>query len=127
MTNTDLTEEQQRAQDHPPAWSEVFGEEDPGYAFQDQPPINQSAKAHAQRRRAKDQEARHEQNMQQLVAAARLEDDQAAHEQVMRLISKGQDIPPVLAEQAMRYQRQQGELRMSSAQLIAARARRGRG
>jgi hypothetical protein len=95
--------------------------------FLDQPGIPKSAHRMSQRRHASDAAQRHEQNLQQLQAAQRLQKDQAAHDEVMRKISRGEDIPPALAEQAMRYQRQQGELRMSSAQLIAARARRARG
>jgi hypothetical protein len=129
MSNTDIEPTaQELAQDHPPSWSEVFDDlgDMAAYAPVDQPPINKSAKQHAQRRQAKDQEQRHEQNLHQLQAQAQAQKDEAAHAEVMRLISAGQDISPALAEAAMRWQRQQGGLGQSTAQTIAARALRGR-
>lgn len=120
---TDLDQETALRQ-RPRSVAEDLGENVILDPFQDQPKVNATAKAHAGRRLARDQEQRHSQNMQQLQASARRQKDQAAHDEVMRKISRGEDIPPALAEQAMRYQRQQGELRMSTAQLLAARARR---
>jgi hypothetical protein len=121
--NTDIEPTaQELAQDHPPSWSQVFDDlgDMAAYAPVDQPPINKSAKQHAQRRQAKDQEQRHEQNLHQLQAQARAQKDEAAHEQVMQKISRGEDIPPALAEAAMRHQRQQGGLGLSTAERLSA-------
>jgi hypothetical protein len=126
MSNT--TEEptaQELAQDHPPSWSEVFNDlgDQAAYTPQDQPAPpgpRSSARRHAGRVAQGQHEARHEQNMAQLQTAARRQQDAQASAEVLRRIAKGQDISPALAEQAMRHQREQGGLGLSTAERLSA-------
>jgi hypothetical protein len=83
----------------------------------DQFGIPASAQQHAQRRKANDKEQRHSQNLAQLRADERHRGDEAAHEQAMVFISRGEDVPPALAERAMRWSRSQGQLPPTSQRL----------
>jgi hypothetical protein len=114
----------------PRSVAEDMGEDviDRGYNV-DQFGIPASARQHAQRRKANDAAQRDQQNQNQLQAEARHQADAAAHDQAMVFISRGETVPPALAEQAMRYSRSQGGLGPTSTRLAApalARMRRER-
>ena len=96
-------------------------------AFTDQPTIPKSAKQHAQRMQQGRAEAAHRRDLAQLHIAHSREADEQAHAEVMRRISKGLDISPKLAEAAMRHQRQQGALGLSTAQQLAMGRTRAQG
>jgi hypothetical protein len=108
----------------PRSTAEDFGENVNTPLFTDDTRPGKTAKLHASRVRAGEAEARHDANMRQLQDRNRRLRDAEAAEEVQRRISKGQDISPALAEAAMRHERRQGGLGLSSAQLLAQRAGR---
>ena len=134
MTNrTDMTEEQELAQGHPPAWSTVFGDEDmAAYMPQDQPAPpgpRSSASMHANRRRQHDQEARRDQDLARITASAREQAEDEALLEAQRLNRAGQAVPAGIRSMAARALDRRG-VRVSSAEQMAgptlARLRRKR-
>ena len=101
-----------------PASAETFGEDLGPDPFTDQPGTTNSAKHHARRVQTNGRaEAVHHRNLAQLHVAAGRHGDEQAYEEAMRRISKGQDVSPALAQRALRHQRQQGGLGLSTAEL----------
>jgi hypothetical protein len=121
---SEMTEEQQQAQDHPPAWSTVFGDEDPAaYAPLDQPGVPASARQHALRRRAADAEAQRDMDLEAVDRAAREEADDLALAKATRLRRDGLAVPAAVLARAARAARARGTS-MSSAEIMAMRAGR---
>jgi hypothetical protein len=123
----DQNQAQQQAQDHPPSWSEVFGEDLGPSQFLDldaEPSPTSSAAVHARRRQQADQEQRRGQDLAQLQVAAQEEKEDQALERAIHLINKGGYPGKATAELAMRSQRRRGTSVLSSAEILAARIRR---
>jgi hypothetical protein len=113
MTDTD--------QDQPPrSFAEDLGEDVRDPEFTDQPPATTKTAVALAKNFAKGRaEARHGRNLAQLKVANGRERDAKAHDEAQRRISRGEDVPPAVAQAAMRHLRQQGGLGLSSADLLA--------
>jgi hypothetical protein len=128
MTNTTDMDSDTYQRQRQRSMAETFGEDVILTEDQPGPPgPRSSAKQHAHRMQQGRAEAAHRRDLVQLHVQAGREADEQAHDEVMRRISKGQDISPKLAEAAMRHQRQQGGLGLSTAEQLAMGRTRAQG
>jgi hypothetical protein len=113
MTNsTDMTEEQELAQSHPPAWSTVFGDEDlSAYAPQDQPASpgpRSTATLHANRVRQGEQAARQDRDLAAIAASDRERAEDEALIEAQGLNRAGRAVPAGVRSMAMRALERRG-------------------
>jgi hypothetical protein len=124
----DMTDEQQLAQNHPPSWSSIFGEDDGPSMFDEASPVappNSSAVKMASRRQRRDREAQQERDLAVIQRAAEVDADEQALAKAIRLRDAGKKVPADLRIRAARAARNRGTP-MSSAELLSMQAGRGR-
>jgi hypothetical protein len=128
MSNsTDMDQEQEQANQHPPAWSSVFGDQDLNiFADQPQPPGPRSSAArHAGRRRTNDLEAQQARHLAQLQDHAREAAEDEALETSQELLRAGRKVPDQTRHLAIAALRRRG-VNVSSADQMAQQFRAGR-
>lgn len=131
MAHENLTEEQERAQGHPPSWAAIYGDQgmdvpvygDPGPSHH--PDDRSTAARMAKQVRTREQHAAERRDLAVVLRAAdALKDDQAL-EQVAELTERKANIPHALLVRAARAARRNGTA-IPSAEQHAAKALRGR-
>jgi hypothetical protein len=124
MPSTDnLTEDQQQAQDHPPAWNSVFGDDDhpSAYAPLEQPRIPESAKRMASRVAARELEAKQARRLATLRAVAQEQAEDEALDDAQALIREGKKVPEATQRMAVVAAQRRG-VQIPTSEILAAPA-----